>query len=282
MAQSRQAIQARINSVSSTKKITKAMQLIASSKLTRQKQIMEENRSYAQGLQELFAMVLKSSESNSIYLNGTEDKPAIIFVITSDMGLCGGYNANIYRMIQDEIQSNDYVVMIGSRGSSWIQKREYTLKNSFVDLNEDNAYDVLSKSMQDALDLFERKEISKIQILYTHYKNTLTFVPVLDTVLPVSKPSEENKQGLHADMIFEPDKESMLEMMIPMVTKSILYSRFLESKTSEQASRRMAMESATDNADELQNELELVFNRVRQGAITQEITEIVGGANALS
>lgn len=282
MAQSRQAIQARINSVSSTKKITKAMQLIASSKLTRQKQIMEENRSYAQGLQELFTMVLKSSEANSIYLKGTQNKPSLIFVITSDMGLCGGYNANIYRMVQDEIQPTDYVVMIGSRGSSWIQKREYNLKDIFIDLNEDNAYDALSKSMQDALDLFERREISKIQILYTHYKNTLTFIPVLDTVLPVSKPSEDQNQGLHADMIFEPDKESMLEMMIPMVTKSILYSRFLESKTSEQASRRMAMESASDNADELQNELELVFNRVRQGAITQEITEIVGGANALS
>ncbi len=282
MAQSRQAIQARINSVSSTKKITKAMQLIASSKLTRQKQIMEENRSYAQGLQELFTMVLKSSDSNSIYLKGTEDKPAVVFAITSDMGLCGGYNANIYRMIQDEIKPNDYVVMIGSRGASWIQKREYILHDSFIDLNEDNAYDSLAKSMQSVLDLFERKEISKIQILYTHYKNTLTFVPTLETVLPVSKPEAEEKQGLHADMIFEPDKESMLEMMIPMVTKSILYSRFLESKTSEQASRRMAMESATDNADELQNELELVFNRVRQGAITQEITEIVGGANALS
>lgn len=282
MAQSRQAIQARINSVSSTKKITKAMQLIASSKLTRQKQVMEENRSYAQGLQELFTMVLKSSDSNSIYLKGSEDKPAVVFVITSDMGLCGGYNANIYRMIQDEISSNDYVVMIGSRGVSWIQKREYVLHDHFIDLNEDDAYDSLAKSMQGALDLFERKEISKIQILYTHYKNTLTFVPTLETVLPVSKPKSEEKQGLHADMIFEPDKESMLEMMIPMVTKSILYSRFLESKTSEQASRRMAMESATDNADELQNELELVFNRVRQGAITQEITEIVGGANALS
>lgn len=282
MAQSRQAIQARINSVSSTKKITKAMQLIASSKLTRQKQIMEENRSYAQGLQELFTMVLKSSESNSIYLKGTENKPAMVFVLTSDMGLCGGYNANIYRMIQEEVSPNDYVVMIGSRGTSWIKKREYILHDHFIDLNEDNAYDFLAKGMQNALDLFERKEISKIQILYTHYKNTLTFVPTLETVLPVSKPEADEKQGPHADMIFEPDKESMLEMMIPMVTKSILYSHFLESKTSEQASRRMAMESATDNADELQSELELVFNRVRQGAITQEITEIVGGANALA
>ena len=282
MAQSRQAIQARINSVSSTKKITKAMQLIASSKLTRQRQIMEENRNYAQGLQELFTMVLRSAGKESIYLNENVGKPSLVFVITSDMGLCGGYNANVYRMIQDEFHEEDTIVMIGSRGVSWASKRDYRIKNTLSDLNEDDAYDTLSKCMQDALDLFERKEISKIQILYTHYKNTLTFVPTLETVLPVSKPVEEKKSGLHADMIFEPDKETMLQNMIPMVTKSILYSRYLESKTSEQASRRMAMESATDNAEELQNDLELAFNRVRQGAITQEITEIVGGANALS
>ena len=272
MAQSRQAIQARISSVSSTKKITKAMQLIASSKLTRQRQIMEENRSYAQGLQELFTMVLRSAGDDSMYLNENQGKPSFIFVITSDMGLCGGYNANVYRMIQDEFSEKDHVVMIGIRGSAWISKRNYNVKNVLSDLDEDDVYDALSKCMQDALDLFEKKEISKIQILYTHYKNTLTFVPTLETVLPVSKPQEEKKSGMHADMIFEPDKE----------TKSILYSRYLESKTSEQASRRMAMESATDNAEELQNDLELAYNRVRQGAITQEITEIVGGANALS
>ena len=279
MAQSRQAIQARISSVSSTKKITKAMQLIASSKLTRQRQIMEENRSYAQGLQELFTMVLRSAGDDSMYLNENQGKPSFIFVITSDMGLCGGYNANVYRMIQDEFSEKDHVVMIGIRGSAWISKRNYNVKNVLSDLDEDDVYDALSKCMQDALDLFEKKEISKIQILYTHYKNTLTFVPTLETVLPVSKPQEEKKSGMHADMIFEPDKETMLQNMIPMVTKSILY---LESKTSEQASRRMAMESATDNAEELQDNLELAYNRVRQGAITQEITEIVGGANALS
>ena len=281
MAQSRQAIQARISSVSSTKKITKAMQLIASSKLTRQRQIMEENRSYAQGLQELFTMVLRSAGDDSMYLNENQGKPSFIFVITSDMGLCG-YNATVYRMMQDEFSEKDHVVMMGIRGSAWISKRNYNVKNVLSDLDEDDVYDALSKCMQDALDLFEKKEISKIQILYTHYKNTLTFVPTLETVLPVSKPQEEKKSGMHADMIFEPDKETMLQNMIPMVTKSILYSRYLESKTSEQASRRMAMESATDNAEELQDNLELAYNRVRQGAITQEITEIVGGANALS
>ena len=158
MAQSRQAIQARISSVSSTKKITKAMQLIASSKLTRQRQIMEENRSYAQGLQELFTMVLRSAGNDSMYLNENQGKPSFIFVITSDMGLCGGYNANVYRMIQDEFSNEDHIVMVGVRGAAWISKRDYNVETVLSDLDEDDVYDALSKCMQDALDLFEKKE----------------------------------------------------------------------------------------------------------------------------
>ena len=138
----------------------------------------------------------------------------------------------------------------------------------------------LANEMQVALDLFEEKKISKIQVLYTHYKNTLTFVPTLETILPVSK-GERQEKTIGQDTIFEPGKEAMLSQIIPLACKSLLYSLYLESKTSEQASRRMAMESATDNATELQEQLELAYNRIRQGAITQEITEIVGGANAL-
>lgn len=281
MAQSRQAIQSRIQSVDSTKKITKAMQLVAASKLTRQKQMMEDNREYAAALEELLQVVLGAMPKNSIYLNENEGKPAYVFVITSDMGLCGGYNANVYKMIQSELSTKDRIVMVGSRGNTWISTKDYTVEDVLTDLSDDDAYDVLSKKMQDALILFEKGEISRIQVLYTHYKNTLTFVPTLETILPVSKSKEEAK-GSHSQMIFEPGKEEMMSSVIPMVTKSSVYSKLLESKTSEQASRRMAMENATDNAEELKADLELAFNQARQAAITQEITEIVGGANALS
>ena len=170
--------------------------------------------------------------------------------------------------------------MIGARGLAWAKNRNYTIVDQLNDLNEDSAYPALSNKMEEALHLYEKQDISSIKILYTHYKNTLTFVPTLQTILPVSKPlKEENK--LEPEMIFEPGKQEMLADMIPMAMKSVLFSKFLESKTSEQASRRMAMESATDNANELQDALELAFNQARQAAITQEITEIVGGANAL-
>lgn len=118
---------------------------------------------------------------------------------------------------------------------------------------------------------------------YTHYKNTLTFEPVMETLLPPKEPQiDKDQKKMRSVTEFEPSQEEMLDQLIPMITKSVLYSRFMESKTSEQASRRMAMESATDNAEELLDKLNLEYNRVRQSAITQEITEIVSGANALS
>lgn len=281
MAQSRQEIQSRIASVDSTKKITKAMQLVASSKLTKQRSAMERNREYASALQELLNLILQAAGQRNPFLKENEGKPAFIFVITSDMGLCGGYNANVFRMLQHDIGKDNDIVMIGSRGIQWAQSKGIKLYAKEADLNEDIAYSVLASLMQTALNLFEEKKISKIQVLYTKYKNTLTFVPTLETILPV-KSVKEKSGSATAQTIFEPGKEGMLSQIIPMAAKSLLYSLYLESKTSEQASRRMAMESATDNATELQEQLELAYNRIRQGAITQEITEIVGGANALA
>lgn len=282
MAQNRQAIQARIRSVDSTKKITKAMQLVASSKLNRQKQLMEENRVYASALQELMTLVLSSIGDQSIYLHENEGKPSYVFVITSDMGLCGGYNSNVLKMLSQEVSKEDRIVMIGNRGVNWIRSRNYKCEQAFVDLNEDDDYLVLSTQMQNALELFIKKEISSIKILYTYFKNTLTFVPTLETILPIQKPESNVEKKSQAQMIFEPGKEEMLASVVPMILKSTLYSRYLESKTSEQASRRMAMENATDNAQQLRDDLEFAFNQARQAAITQEITEIVGGSNAIS
>lgn len=280
MAASRQDIKARIASVDSTRKITRAMQLVASSKLTRQREQMEANREYAGAMHELFERICEGVGKNSVWVHPDASKPALVFVITSDMGLCGGYNANVCRTAASDLDSKDHIVVIGSRGISWFNARpEWNVTSEVCDLNDDDAYDVLSKLMEDALKAYEDRKISAIRVLYTRYKNTLTFVPTLETILPVKMP--ETVHG-GPDTIFEPGQAQMADKVIPMAAKSLLYSLYLESKTSEQASRRMAMESATDNADELQEQLELEYNRIRQGAITQEITEIVGGANALA
>lgn len=284
MAASKQAIKSRIASVESTKKITNAMQMVASAKLNRIRASMQANREYADGLQELLAMVLARADQSDRILKGDPTKPAFLFVITSDMGLCGGYNANVYKKLTEVLKEENVgdLVMIGSRGEAWARARSIDMHAVLIDVDDEDAYARLSEQMDEALRLFREKKIGKIQVLYTHYKNTLTFEPELETLLPPEiQPDQGSDKKVRQITIFEPEKSAMLAELIPMITRSVLYSKYMESKTSEQASRRMAMENATDNAEELEEKLNLEYNRVRQSAITQEITEIVGGANAL-
>lgn len=281
MAASRQAIKGRIASVGSTKKITNAMQMVASAKLAKTRTNMEKNREYANGLQEVLAMVLARADQGSRLLKDDQSKPSFLFVITSDMGLCGGYNANVLKTLENQLRDTDYIVMVGSHGAAWAKSRNIHLHETFIDLNEDDAYLQLSNCIDEALKLYDTHQIGSIKVLYTRYVNTLTFEPELETLLPPPEPKHEGEKKVRAETIFEPEKSVMLASLIPMIAKSVLYSKYMESKTSEQASRRMAMENATDNAEELLDKLNLEYNRVRQSAITQEITEIVGGANAL-
>lgn len=280
MAGSRQAIKNRIASVESTEKITNAMQLVASAKLTKTRQHMENNREYANSLQDLLAEVLEAAGKNNRFARVDKTKPSFVFVITSDMGLCGGYNASIYKEVEKELADTDYLVIIGSRGAAWAKARGKNVYEELIDLNEDTAYTELSGAVDKALSLYNEGKIGSIKVLYTRYKNTLTFIPTVLSLLPPEQPQGERKKT-QAQTVFEPSKTEMLETLIPMITKSVLYAKFIESKTSEQASRRMAMENATNNAEDLLETLNLEYNRVRQGAITQEITEIVSGANAL-
>lgn len=282
MAASKQAIKTRIASVASTKKITNAMQMVASSKLNKIRNAMEKNREYATSLQEVLAMVLARSDQGNRLLHEDPNKPCYLFVITSDMGLCGAYNANVFKVLEKEMQPNDYVVMIGTHGNNWAKARNIDLTQALLDMSEEDAYPELASYIDQALTLYDEHKIGAIKVLYTRYVNTLMFEPEIETLLPPKVPESVQETKVRAETIFEPEKSVMLASLIPMITKNVLYSKYMESKTSEQASRRLAMENATDNAQELEEKLNLEYNRVRQSAITQEITEIVGGANALN
>lgn len=278
MAQGKLAIKARIRSVDSTKKITKAMQLVASSKLKKQKEYMEENREYAHYLKETVVDILSSLEhSNHPYLQRNEGK-AVTIVFTSDMGLCGGYNANVLRMLEREIGNENDIIMLGGRGANWIHSRDFHVIKEETDL-EDECYAELSAIADELLEQYRNQEISAINILYTKFVNSVSFMPTYVTLLPVEEEQRTSTQSAVTE--FEPAGDKILDTLVPMYVRSLLYSYFLETKTSEQASRRMAMESATDNAEEIKETLELQYNQARQAAITQEITEIVGGVNAL-
>lgn len=281
MAGSRQEIQSRMSSVESTKKITNAMQLVAGSRLAKMRKSMESNREYSQTLLEMLEQIADRTDRSSIYKKTNPDLPAFVFMITSDMGLCGAYNANLFREAKQLIKKDDYLCIIGSRGAGWAKNLGYRPFAELSNLNEDIAYMDLSRVMDQAIEMYTSGKISAIQVLYTRFVNAITFTPTLQTILPIQD-VESKQESLKAEILFEPRRREMMSLIVPQMAKSVLYADYLESKTSEQASRRTAMETATDNAADLLEDLALESNRLRQSAITQEITEIVSGANALA
>ena len=197
------------------------------------------------------------------------------------------------------INDGDFITIIGGNGAgksttlnmiagvypidcgyAWIKNKDFQLFDAHTDL-EDECYAELSTIADTLLEKYRNEEIAKIRILYTRFVNSVTFEPVVVNILPVEKEASATATNEKALTEFEPAGDQILNDLVPMYVRSLLYSYFLETKTSEQASRRMAMESATDNAEELKETLELQFNQARQAAITQEITEIVGGVNAM-
>lgn len=278
MGANKVAIKNRIRSIDSTMKITKAMQLIAASKYQRQKERMRKNKEYALHLKEILDEILSGiTNSTHPFLIENTGKPICTIVFTSDMGMCGGYNANVFKLLQSEAEENEQFIVVGQRGVSWIKNKGYEVIDTFTQVDDDN-YSLMASLAEMVLEKYLKQEISKIQIIYTEFVNPLRFEPKKVTLLPVEK---KEVKGNNVDTIFEPSDEVILNDLIPMSIKSLIYSYYLETKTSEQASRRTSMETASDNAQELRDTLELEYNQARQAAITQEITEIVGGANAL-
>lgn len=275
MAAGKLELKTRIRSIESTKKITKAMQLVAASKLKKQRTLMDDNKVYAYYMKDTMEKILSSINGKHIYTSKNEGTPYTI-VITSDMGLCGGYNTNIYRLLKN---IDGEFAIIGSRGNSWCKTNQKHVVQSLINMEDDTAYDQLARLINDVLNKYEQHQISEIRVLYTQFVNAVTFEPKLETLLPLQQ--SEKKDKAIKETIYEPSQEEMLKTLVPMYLRSVMYSYYLESKTSEQANRRMAMETATDNAEELVEVLELAFNKARQAAITQEITEIVGGVNAM-
>ena len=282
MAQGKQALKSRIRSVQATKKITKAMELVSTSKLQKQKNMMEANREYASYLKDTVSQILADNQGvENVYLRKvTEDSNQFTILITSDLGLCGGYNSNELRFLAEEGNKNQQLYVLGSKGIPWLRNRNYNIVNE-LKYSDGVDYNELSKIMGDVLARYAAGEITSINIVYTRFVNSVTFTPTKVKLLPVEKMEYQKKETSYVETIFEPSPSAILNDLIPMYVKSMFYSYYLETKTSEQASRRMAMENATDNATEIIDTLTLKYNQARQAAITQEITEIVGGADAL-
>lgn len=279
-----QEIKRRIRSVESTKKITKAMELVATSKLRKTRNQLEQSKPYYTNVAQTVAEILANCKGNndSIYLVENKDiEKEVFIVIASSLGLCGGYNANIFKEIKGAIKPGDYVYSIGSKATSYLLKNHQGVTDhKFDDLNTTFDFKDVTKLVAELTKMYREKEISKIKIVYTEFVNNLTFRPRIVTLLPVDPSDFDHIEISKKSTLFEPSPEEVLDSLIPMYLQAVIYGYIIESATSENAARRTSMENANDNADELTEQLLLKYNQARQTAITNEISEIVAGANA--
>ena len=272
----------RISSINSTKKITNAMELVATVKLKRYKDTMFENSNYVNEIVNLIHKLsyYKSSDKLSSFElpnNATKD---LYIVINSNLGLCASYNNDIYKFVEKNIDKNTAEVLpIGLKGDQYYKKQGYVIDESFYDLNEKIDYLRVIKLSRYIESLFLSAKYRNIYLIYTRYINSIKFVPDMIKIYPLESDNEVKREDrLEYPPIFDPDVDTLFDELIPIYTSSLLYQKIVESQVSEQASRRTAMENATDNADELIEKLTLEYNKARQAAITQEITEVVSSS----
>ena len=268
----------RMKSVDSTRKITNAMKLVATAKLKKWKSLMSNSSLYSDTLVALMKEVFSKADSiKSPYLKENESENKLFIVVTSTLGLCGGYNYNLFKLADPLISENDDIIIIGAKGMYHFKGHETHLNLDYLDLGNYLEEKLIRDLSEKILKDYAEGKYKEINLIYTRYVNSLTFTAEKLALLPLKLESKNDKGNF--DIIMEPSKEALAESLIPFYIKSILFNKLLESIVSEQASRRTAMENATNNATEIFDELQIEYNKERQAQITQEITEVVGGAN---
>ncbi|GAA0093075.1 ATP synthase F1 subunit gamma [Paraclostridium bifermentans] len=277
-------IKTRIASVENTKQITKAMELVSSSKFRRAKEKAESSKAYFNTLKEAVENIAKSTSGvKSEFLKQREVKNRCYVVIAGDRGLAGGYNANVFKALAAETQGskNIKVVTIGKKAKEFVSKRDFEVIGSIPSVENANYEDIMNIS-KTVMDSYQNGDIDEVKLIYTEFVSALSQEPRLVKLLPISieaNKGEEKKQS-GAAVQYLPSADAVLGFIVPKYVSGMIYGGLAESYASEQAARRTAMESATDNANEMISNLELQYNRARQAAVTQEISEIVAGASS--
>lgn len=275
----------RIASVTSTKKITKAMEMVATVKLKRFKSGYEQGSYYENELREVMGEAfLRDKKSRSHYGTSPEGAEGTLYLlITSNLGLCAGYNANLYAYLETIFDpAKDTLAIIGQKGVAHYTRLEasFPILEDFAGLDLSMDARLIFDAAQKIRDEFNAGKYRRIAVVYTRYVNSLKFVPDTRVLLPVEIAFTPEESEEYCPPLFEPSPHEMIHDLLGQYLGGELYSLLQESQLSEQASRRTAMESANDNADELLEKLTVEFNKARQAAITQEITEVVNGASA--
>lgn len=278
-------IKRRRNSIASTQQITKAMKLVATVKLQKTKARAEGSKPYFDKMYEtVTSMLAKSGTIEHPYLKPQASAKKAVILITSNRGLAGGYNSNVIKLITgSDLKKEDiFLFTIGNKGKEYLGHRDYTVAKDYSEVIENPMYSDAKEICEEVLKLYAAGEIGEIHLAYTYFKNTVVHEPKLLKLLPVEVSEADVEAARGALMNYEPKEELALDIIIPKYVTSILYGALVEAVASENGARMQAMDSATSNADELIDKLTLQYNRARQGSITQELTEIIAGANAIS
>ena len=279
-------IKRRKESIQSTEQITKAMKLVATVKLQKARQKAESAKPYFNAMYNtVISMLARSGNVNHRLLKAGDTNKKAIIVITANRGLAGGYNANVIRHVtESDISKEDAVIYsVGTKGRDYFKRRGYNIAADYSEVINEPMYKDAMEIGKEVLSAFEAGEIGEIYLAYTSFKNTVVHEPKLVKLLPVDKDDiAEGSSDSNALMNYEPHQEEALDIIIPKYINSLLYGAFMEAVASENGARMTAMDNATSNADEMISELALLYNRARQGSITQELTEIIAGANAIS
>ncbi len=279
-------IKRRKESVQSTQQITKAMKLVATVKLQKARGKAESNKPYFNMLYDTICSILSMTKNvNHKFLQESECKKKAVIAVTSNRGLAGGYNSNIVKTIlaADLPKEDTYVYAVGKKGIEGLTRKGYTIHKDYSEVINSPLFADATQMTKELLTQYSQGEIGEIYIAYTNFKNTVTQEAKLIKLLPISADDFEEKEvDEKLLMNFEPSPEEVLDMVIPKYMSNIIFGAFLESVASENGARMQAMDSATSNAEDMISSLSLKYNRARQSAITQELTEIIAGADAIS
>lgn len=292
MAGSLSEIKDKILSTEKTSKITSAMQMVSSAKLVKSEQAARDFQVYASKIRQITTNLLKSdlvSGSDNPMLASRPVKKTGYIVITSDKGLVGGYNSKILKAMMDTItdyhtENDDYaIISIGSVGSDFFKARGMNVSFELRGLEDQLSFDQVGKIIAQAVEMYKNELFDELYVCYNHHVNSLTSQVRMQQMLPIKEldAEEASEDRVITGFELEPNREVILEQLLPQYTESLIYGAIIDAKTAEHAAGMTAMQTATDNAKNVINDLTIQYNRARQAAITQEITEIVAGANAL-
>nr|WP_106783538.1 ATP synthase F1 subunit gamma [Lysinibacillus timonensis] len=280
-------IKTRINSTKKTKAMTKAMQMVSASKKTRAEQNAKSYVPYMEKVQDVVAAIASgTTDASHPMLTSRTVKKTGYIIITSDRGLAGAYNSSIIRSLVNTLNErhkskDEYVIVaIGRVGRDYFVKRDYNVVDSVIGLPDQPTFSDVKAIARKAVGMFAEGTYDELYMYYNHYISVISQEVTEKKVLPITDLAPAT-EGLSASYEFDPSPDAILEVLLPQYAESLIYGAILDGKASEHAARMTAMKAATDNASELIKTLDLVYNRARQAAITQEITEIVGGAAAL-